>query len=404
MALVVEDVVTTVDTTNDTTKEITMPSGIVAGDLLLCCYGQDGNNTITYPGDWVELTGTSSGSAVSIKNGFKIADGSDTLTITAGANQQASAVVYRISGWEQDEGVGVAVQQNITTGSGSTDANPPSLTPNDGSKEYLFIAVGVCDRRTFDTTTPANYSNLQRAQSTGANGSSTATAERLLTTSSAEDPGVFSFPPTNDEWCSATILCHPVGSVDIPADPPTGALVLAGLAPIASIGINRFPGEDTLVLAGLLPTCVIAVNAFPGADTLVLGSDAPNLFEESIRLPGEDTLLLAGLAPDALVSVTLDVPTGTLVLAGLLPTRAITVPADPPVGALVLAGLAPVALIAVTIAVPVGALVLGGLAPLANVPVTIEPGASELRMNFGTPSAPVLAFAIDMPEDEDACP
>jgi hypothetical protein len=399
MALVIEDVATTVNVANQTAQPITMPTGIVAGDLLLCLYTQDGNDTSVYPADWVELVSGGSGGAVTMKNGFKIADGSDTLEIEAGNNQQSSAVVYRISGWEQDEGVGVAVQQTITNGSGDTSPNPPSMLPNDGEKEYLFIAIGGCDRRTFDTTTPTDYGTLQRAQSTGANGSSTATAVRLLTTSVAQDPSAFGIA-SNDEWMAATIVCHPAGSVAVTRDPGVGALVFAGQAPVASENIFRRPGVGALVWGGDATVALVEVNAFPGSGALVFGGLAPTRLTAEREFPGAGALVFTGELAAVLVSVAIPVPVGALVFVGETPSRDITKLVPIPVGALVFAGLAPTADVAVIRAIPVGTLTFTGELELLLVPVILEMGVRALLM---VNPAPTMDTAINMPVDDTPC-
>jgi len=406
MALVVETVATTV-TTNGTSHVITMPSGIVAGDLLLCLYSCDGNDTQTAPGDWVPMTAGVSSSSVVHRHFFKIADGGDSLTVTSGGgNQQASAVCYRISGWDPDETVGNTIQITETTGSGDSSPDPPSNTPNNGSQEYLFIAMGGCDRRTFDTTTPSGYSNLQRAQSAGANGSSTATAEKIETKSAAEDPGVFGIA-SNDEWTSATIIVHPAGLTPVEIPVPVGALVFNNGTPAVtpSLGFGIDQPVGALVFGGDATALQFDIRRDPPAGTLVFGGLAPLGLEAHLKAMPAGALVFTGELEAVLVSVNITVPVGTLVFGGLTPTLDITKLLEPGAGALVFAGQTPVRLIQVMMAMPVGTLAFAGTAEN----ILIDPremGVASLDFNVqpGFDMMPGLGFGINMPVDEDGCP
>lgn len=174
----------------------TMPSGITAGDLLVCIFSCDENPTISAAG-WNKLGQESNGSVVTGAVFWKIAVGGDSITVTTSTNQQASAITYRISG-------AFGIIGSPANGS-STNSNPPNLNAF-LSRDYLWIATRSGDSTTVATAAPSNYANLQTQAAAGTNGASTNTAERALSASS-EDPGAFT--SANEQWASWTLAILP---------------------------------------------------------------------------------------------------------------------------------------------------------------------------------------------------
>jgi hypothetical protein len=332
---VVETTNTTVVSSNTTNHPINMPSGIAVGDLLIVAYAQDGAQTISWPADWSDYGSGSQGTGVGFKVLYKIAEGSDTLTITAGGNEQSAAVAYRISGAEDPQPEAF----QATTGTSSTP-DCPNISAPAASEDWLYLALAGCDRRTFNNSTPANYSNLQRAQSAGTNGASVAGSERQLTSGAAENPAAYAIA-SSDGWVAYTVRVHPPGAVDVPRAPGVGTLVLAGQAPLRISNVFRRPGAGALTFAGLAPLSVQTLNKEMPAGALTLTGQLPTCFQAFNLQPPAGTLTLAGLAPALLVSVTLDVPVGTLTLAGLAPTASVGFSIEVPTGALNLFGCDP---------------------------------------------------------------
>lgn len=195
---------TAVDTT---THVITMPSGILPGDTLLVIFSSDGVPTCTEAsGLWTKLGQTSDGtSAVTGAIFWKIATGSDTLTITTSAAEQSTHVSLRIQGGGTPTGT--------ATSGNSTNSDPTAHTVTVGLNDIdLWLATRHGDAQVVATVAPAAYSNLQTSTAAGANGASTNSAERLLNPnpSTNENPGAFT--SATEQWVCYTIQVPPRSS------------------------------------------------------------------------------------------------------------------------------------------------------------------------------------------------
>lgn len=165
---------------NQTTHPITMPEGIVAGELLLIVFSADANPTCTASAGWTKLAQHSHSIYVTGAIFYKIAEGGDTCTIYTTDAQNCTHIVFRISGAGTPTGTPYdTMKQN---------ADPP-LHDTGIEDEYLWIATFSADADFVASAAPANYSNLLTKEAP-AYGASSSTAERLLSAAS-EDPGAF---------------------------------------------------------------------------------------------------------------------------------------------------------------------------------------------------------------------
>jgi hypothetical protein len=114
------------ENTNTASHTITMPSGIVAGNKLVCVFGVDANPTCSDgSATWTKLGQASNGTASTQAIFYKVAAGGDTLTVTTTASENSSYVVFNIAN---------AGTPDMTQANGSsTNADPPSHTPAGGS-------------------------------------------------------------------------------------------------------------------------------------------------------------------------------------------------------------------------------------------------------------------------------
>lgn len=185
--------------TNTTTHAITLPTGVVAGNLLVVVFSTDGNPTVTaQQAGWTKLNQASSTTVVTGAIFWKIATGSDALTLVTSVVEASSHASFRITGG----GTPTATSANGTT----ANSDPPPHTPPAGSRDYLWIATRSADSTNVATVAPASYANLQTQAATGTGGASTNTAERSLTTAT-ENPGTFT--STAIGWVAWTISVPP---------------------------------------------------------------------------------------------------------------------------------------------------------------------------------------------------
>lgn len=138
----------TTNSAPSTTHSINLPTGIIAGDLLLMLVGASG------------ITGVSAGWTAldALSALYRIADGTETPpTITVGPSAvNLTAVVYRIANYS-----GVPQSASIVTGASATTHDPPALSPSWGLKNTLWFAQGTCPTNTVTSfaSTPANYTD-----------------------------------------------------------------------------------------------------------------------------------------------------------------------------------------------------------------------------------------------------
>jgi hypothetical protein len=130
---------------------------------------------------------------------IKIADGGDALVIRPGtdngANQQASAITFRISG----HGSYVAVSS--ATGS-STNGDPPNVAITGAAQDCRFIAALCTDAQVVASAAPATYGTLTTKAATTSSGASVSVADKAANASS-DNPATFT--NTTEQWVAFTI-------------------------------------------------------------------------------------------------------------------------------------------------------------------------------------------------------
>lgn len=189
-------------TTNTTSHAITLPTGITAGDVLVVVFSTDGSPTVSVNTgvsgtNWNTIGQASNGTIVTGAVFWKIAEGSDALTLTTSASEQSSHVSLRISG--------ANVVSGTSANGSSTNSNPPLHTPSAGTQDYLWIATRSGDSTVVATVAPTSFTNLQTQAAAGTGGASTNTAEYAFNASSL-DPGTFT--SASEQWVSWTLAVH----------------------------------------------------------------------------------------------------------------------------------------------------------------------------------------------------
>jgi hypothetical protein len=193
---------------------ITLPASS-AGELLVALLrtgAADATGAIT---GWAVLVNDSSDAgAGNVYVMYRWADGTEGVSASVewSATRKGGAVVWRITGAENPatqapEQVGA----NYTTTANTAD--PPSISPTGGSKDYLFLALGAQDGEVGAfTASPASYSTITAANSgTGGTPGTNVQiggASRQLT-SASENPGVFTHAAAATGGRAITLAIHP---------------------------------------------------------------------------------------------------------------------------------------------------------------------------------------------------
>jgi len=247
-------------------EAITMPSGIAVGDLLLCFATVDaptaGDSIALDAGaasqEWTTLH-QSAGPGTNVMRGAvfgKIADGSDTLTLDAAAQDYDAYVVCikdhgitNISQLVNGASPNLLIPATGTTG----NANPPSVDL--GRVEgMLWLAVAMVDATTGNTISgvPSGYTALGTTLTSASSTSSVLMQIARLESSSdqSEDPGTFT--NTSRNWIAYT--------VGIPYKPaPQSVTLVAATAATSARALTITPGA----VSRSLTTTTIATSARP---------------------------------------------------------------------------------------------------------------------------------------------
>ncbi len=217
---------------DNTSHAVSMPSGIVSGDLLISFFTVEGSPTITWPAGWTEFATRSSGVVGKTSIAYRQADGTEgstiTVTTTAPASQSTHCT-YRIIGaadpaTRPPEASTFDSQTTIVSGGsifgvGILNIDCPSLTPTGGVKQYLWLSAGTV-RTTAGLngnlyTIPTNYGNTKEANTDPVGihfGWPMYTADRNARLAT-EDPGYFGFNSftvgVTFNWMTFTVAVHP---------------------------------------------------------------------------------------------------------------------------------------------------------------------------------------------------
>jgi hypothetical protein len=193
-------------------QAVTMPSGIVVGELLTVFAAQDVDTAMAQSGgsDWTKIDGVANSTVAQLAIFVKVAAGGDTLSLS-GASTDKAIVAQR---WDNHGVVTPAtdvVKGTAATGTSATP-DPPNCNPGTAKNFTWVEAFGADDD---DNTSPyvsTNYAALAQAESAQtANSCMCAVGYRMLN-ASAEDPGTMAMA-ASEEWVAQTIAIPPAGAV-----------------------------------------------------------------------------------------------------------------------------------------------------------------------------------------------
>jgi hypothetical protein len=214
---------------------ITLPASS-AGELLVALLrtgAADATGAIT---GWTNLVNdaTDAGAGnVYVMYKWTVGGEGTSASVEWSAARKGGAIVWRITAAENPatqapEQVGA----NYTTTANT--ANPPSVSPTGGSKDYLFLALGAQDGEVGAfTASPTNYSTITAANS-GTGGTPGTNVQigggsRQLTAAS-EDPGAFTHAAAATGGRAIVVAIHPPGVVtNIETGSVVAGTVLAGI-------------------------------------------------------------------------------------------------------------------------------------------------------------------------------
>ncbi len=219
-------IVTTAETavtTAGTTHAITLPSGLLPGNLILIILDK-GSTSATFNAlaGWTELIDVNAANGMTVW--YRQCDGTEgaTVTFTSSANTRSATIAFRILGAADS----TARPPEISTVATGTSVNPDATTctPTGGAKDYLWISFAgmageEADDDTWGNTPPTNYlpnPPLQISCGTvGTNLGGLILAASRTANAASEDAGNFNVD-SSAAWNAYTIAIHPQPQ-DIPA-------------------------------------------------------------------------------------------------------------------------------------------------------------------------------------------
>jgi hypothetical protein len=200
---VVMDVATYQVDTTITSHDVTLPSDIISGDLLIMIWRAGGTTDVSTPPSGFTQLGTRNSNGITYI-WYKIATGAEggTITVTTAANTRATAITYKIRN---------AVNTPEIQVLNSNTNNPPSITASWGSADNLFIAW-MTNRRSDSTVTgaPTDYvqlTTITQPSNTNLTRARISTAHRYVT-GTTDDPSAFTTSGTIDNPHSGTIVIY----------------------------------------------------------------------------------------------------------------------------------------------------------------------------------------------------
>lgn len=173
----------------------TIPSGVAAGDILLCFQTRsDVNNGGTLDSFWtgsgiIGIPGAGNGRCA-----YHVCTGSESGTVAFSNISIADAVgtiCYLVRGV-----VGVPEGGGAVTATATVNADPGNLAPSWGLADVLLFIYGFTSTGARTATLPGSYGNATTQNSNI--GSSSAVVARRTATVSSEDPGAIVWSASGD--------------------------------------------------------------------------------------------------------------------------------------------------------------------------------------------------------------
>lgn len=275
MAFPVIESVAAWDGPYDSTHTPDLPSGIQAGDLLLCLLSVDQLATLTPSVGWTELAQESYSNQISAGVFYRYAtgDSADAITVTLSESKNTSALIYRISGAAPES----AVSGSANSGYSSTLYAPAHSLPSGEAEDALWLYLHAGDYTQYTTTAPSGYASLTNS------GVSPYACGAYKTLTAASEPSRTASASRYDEYVTfaVAVTAIPPRDAHILLDGPLGAPALIG-SPWAAMMTADGPLGTPAILGGSDP---VALFTTPGPlATPALTGQWVNAC--TVRLPG----------------------------------------------------------------------------------------------------------------------
>jgi hypothetical protein len=228
-----------------TTHNVSMPTIVESGDLLIVLFANPSADTITTPTGWTALTSSANGSAVRLSGFAKKADGTEgstTVNFITSGSIRAAAWCYQIKNgkWSGDSSNSFtnSLYSSATTGT-STSPDPPDAVTTWGPLNTLFLAAEAnADGTITDSAYPANYVDRNNVISNAASSGVSLSVATRTQASSSESPGTFTI--ASAAWVAYSIAIRPATETIITPDYPSVNAVQIASSTLAATNAKNF--------------------------------------------------------------------------------------------------------------------------------------------------------------------
>jgi hypothetical protein len=234
---------------------ISVPSGVVAGDVMIAAVDAEGSTAITPPGGW-SSTGLFAGTTNYGYSGvyFRVAGSSEpsSYSWSLGTSRKAVGKITAYTGVENS----APIEVTATTAGGltGTSDSAPSITTTVANTTVLMEFAALNSLGSF-TITPPTGTNTRASAFTSGAGSVVGAEVQDFVQATAGATGTKTFKPSASiSWGAITIALKPgtgVLSFDVaPSTPVLPAVTLNAKAQTASATMNNLAVDDTTAGSG----------------------------------------------------------------------------------------------------------------------------------------------------------
>ncbi|HEY1267848.1 MAG TPA: hypothetical protein VGH16_11375 [Candidatus Binatia bacterium] len=208
----VVSVANTAISTNETSHVVSLPPGIVSGDMLEMFFGCGGNlsQQIGNITGWNKPAAKDHNGPINAAFFYRAADGSEgsSVVVPTSVAAHSVALVYRVNGWD---GLTNPSAQQID--GLSANADPPTRSPAWGADNNLWLAAAtLVGAGTSFSVDPTNYNNPAEIAS---DDRIIRCVQRLLN-AATEDPGAFT--NSNVSWIAFTVALRGTAGGVVPSE------------------------------------------------------------------------------------------------------------------------------------------------------------------------------------------
>jgi len=195
----------------NTNHNVTLPAGIVAGDLILIQFVFYPSGTSSAPSGWTMIDSLTYSTTHVIY--AKVADGSEggtTVNIVTSSSSKAACITRVIKDWFGVITGGISKADAV--GSSATP-DPPSLSPAWGAADTLWLALTSSYQKVTVSAYPTNYISGYNVVTSGGSASTNCGAGSAICQLNAatENPGTYTLSNSTD-WIAITIAVRPAAA------------------------------------------------------------------------------------------------------------------------------------------------------------------------------------------------